>query len=82
MAENSAERYLGKLISFVRAASGGKQLQVDPWDAFIGEVIAVHGPFFCLNGCSYDQPHEPLCKPTKWFDIRKVHDIKVVPKLG
>ncbi len=82
MAEASAERYLGKLISFVKTAKEGKQLWVDPWDAFIGEVITVHGHIFQLLPCGYDQPHKPLCEATHWFDVQKIHDVKVVQRIG
>lgn len=84
MAETSAEKYRDYLISFVvpRKCVQLPILNDDPWVGRIGRVISVHGPLFRLDPCNYDQPHERLNEPTEWYDIRKVHDVKIVPTLG
>lgn len=82
MAETSAERYLGKLISFVVPNAQPKGLNTSPWIAHIGEVVAVDGPLFRFAPCDYNQPHARLCEEMRWRDIRKIHDVKVVQRIG
>ena len=80
MAETSAEQYRDRLISFVvpRKIFYPPLLTCSPWVGQIGRVISVHGPFFRLDPCDFNQPHESLGEQTEWLDIRKIHDPKIL----
>ncbi len=82
MSETSAEKYLGKLISFIVPIAPSEKINADPWTTYIGEVTAIDGTVFELAPCDFNQPHARLCKPSQWFYIRHVHDIKVVRRIG